>query len=165
MRSLWIYGQLAPLTSSRVARRLRRRMLLVDPLVVNVLAELHSSSSQKHMWPWRWPWEILFQIMHSRQINNWQTNASKYWSWYFQLWKFQQLISMKPYHSIENHKSTIKYIEHKMKIKIYGCPSLINIYLCHTCMVHHKEVNLKRISTCALDLKYILLQVLLIHSL
>ena len=49
MRSLWIYGQLAPLTRSRVARRPRRRMLLVDPLVVNVVAELHSSSSQKHM--------------------------------------------------------------------------------------------------------------------
>ena len=94
MRSLSIYGQLAPLTRSRVARRLRRRMLLVDPLVVNVLAELHSSSSQKHMWPWRWPWEILFQIMHSRQFNIWQTNASKYWSWYFQLWKIQQLIAM-----------------------------------------------------------------------
>ena len=47
-----------------------------------------------------------------------------------------------------------------MKIK-----DLINIYLCHTCMVHHKEVNLKRISTCALDLKYITLQVLLIHCL
>ena len=45
------------------------------------------------------------------------------------------------------------------------CTSLENIYLCHTCMVHHKEVNLKRISTCALDLKHMLLQVLLIHSL